>query len=132
MLHINGKIKVFCSVTLQSISQSQTIHTSHCDSRDIYHNSAQLRPLSFREALYFRALRVSYRLLSRFQQPWGRAFIGSCPIVLPSRMTSSVSLIRAAYKSLNTRGSHTRALFQNLGKLPCCQLLPSTATSSLD
>ncbi len=132
MLHINGKRKVFCSVTLQSISQSRTIHTSHCDSRDVYHNSTQLRPLSFREALYCHALRVSYRLLYLFQHPWGRVFIGSCPVGLPCRMTSSVSLIRAAYKYLNTLGSHTRALFQNLGKLPCCQLLPSTETSSLD
>lgn len=98
------------AVTLQSISQSVTIHISHCDCQDVYYSVAQLRPLSFKEALYRHALCVSYWLLSLFQHPWGRVFIGSRPIALPSRMTSNISLIRAAYKYLNTHTALTHGL----------------------
>lgn len=46
---INKKNK--SAVTLQSVSQSRTIPTLNRVCQDVYHNSAQLRPLSFREAL---------------------------------------------------------------------------------
>lgn len=100
----------YSAVTLQSFFQSGTIHISHCDCQDVYQKAAQLRSLSFREALYSHALRVSFRPLSLFQHPWGCTFIGSCPVGLPSRMTSNVSLIRAAYKCLNTPVALTHGL----------------------
>lgn len=100
----------YSAVTLQSFSQSGTIHISLCDCQDVYHDAGLLGSLSFREALYCHALRVSFRLLSLFQHPWGCTFIGSCPIGLPSRMTSNVSLIRAAYKYLNTPAALTHGL----------------------